>query len=297
MSSNTQQHAQSLTSLRGITSMLLAGVFLTANDGVTKWLVPHYPVGQILCVQALIIAALVAGWIRIRGEPVFQFNNWQGHLARGLLYVVGSFAFVNALRFLPLGEVVAIAFAGPLFLTLFGKLFLGERVGPHRLLAVVFGFVGVLIMMRPSTSMHWAIFLPLIVAIADALRDIVTRRTTVGESSQRIVLSTACVLALSGAVTSVSGDWKWVELPHLIWFFISGCVFVIAHYFLIEAYRHAQTVVVAPVRYLQLLWSVLAGWLFWGEVPDQAVFVGAAFILAAGLYIAWREALQYRREG
>ena len=149
--------------------MLLAGVFLTANDAFIKSLVPHYPVGQLLCIQSIIIAVLVTWWLRLRGEAILQFSNIAGHIARGLLYVVGSFAFVHALRFLPLGEVVSIAFASPLFLTLFGKLFLKERVGPHRLLAVLFGFVGVVIMMRPGTSMHWAIFLPLLVAVADAL--------------------------------------------------------------------------------------------------------------------------------
>ena len=275
--------------------MLLAGVFLTANDAILKSLVPHYPVGQLLCVQSIIIAVLVAAWLRFRGDAVFQFSNARGHIARGLLYVVGAFAFVHALRFLPLGEVVAIAFASPLFLTLFGKLLLKENVGPHRLAAVVFGFVGVVIMLRPGTSMHWAIFLPLVVAIADAFRDIVTRKTTVGESSQRIVLSTACILALAGAGTVVLGDWKPLEPGHLVQFFSSAVIFVFAHYFLVEAYRYAQAVAVAPIRYFQLLWSVLAGWIFWQEVPDNAVFVGALFILSAGLYISWREARLYRR--
>ncbi|MEM7292710.1 MAG: DMT family transporter, partial [Pseudomonadota bacterium] len=217
------------TPMRGIASMLVAGVFLVTNDAITKTLVAHYPVGQILCIQAIIIASLLSIWLRLAGEPLLRIRNWKGHLGRGLLYVVGSFAFVTALVYLPLGEVIAIAFAGPLFLTLFGKLLLKEQVGPHRLFAVILGFIGVIIMMRPSATMHWAVFLPLLVALADGLRDVVTRATTVGESSQRIVLTTALILAVAGAITAIGGHWVAVEPPHYWRFGLSAAAFVVAH--------------------------------------------------------------------
>ncbi|MEM7208103.1 MAG: DMT family transporter [Pseudomonadota bacterium] len=286
---NLLGNLQSGSSLRGIAAMLLAGIFLVTNDALTKHLVPHYPVGQLLFVQATIISLLASVWLRTSGQAVFAFSNLHGHLMRGLLYVVGSFCFVYALKYLPLGEVIAIAFAGPLFLTLFGKIFLSEQVGPHRIIAVCAGFVGVIIMMRPGSTMHWAVLLPLVVAIADAFRDIVTRKTTVGELSQRIVLSTAIVLALAGASTAIAGDWHSVEAYHLAIFSISACAFVAAHYFMVEAYRHAETVIVAPFRYVQLIWGILAGWWFFGEVLDAEIFIGSAVIIAAGLYIGWRE--------
>jgi len=291
---NPLENLQSGSSLRGIAAMLLSGIFLVTNDALTKHLVPHYPVGQLLFVQGAIIALLAGLWLRASGEAVFAFSNWRGHLGRGLLYVTGSFCFVYALKYLPLGEVIAIAFAGPLFLTIFGKFFLREQVGPHRLFAVCAGFVGVIIMLRPGSSIHWAVLLPLVVAIADALRDIVTRKTTVGELSQRIVLSTAVVLALGGASTAVVGDWHSVAALHLAVFSISACAFVAAHYFLVEAYRHAETVIVAPFRYVQLIWGILAGWWFFDEVLDAEVFIGSAVIIAAGMYIGWREWVRSR---
>ena len=119
------------SSLRGIACMLVSGIFLTTNDSITKWLVPHYPAGEILFVQGTLLAWLVAAWMRLRGEHPLRITRWRAHLYRGLLYAAGSFAFVYALKYLPLAEVIAIAFAGPLFMTLFGKLFLGETVGPH----------------------------------------------------------------------------------------------------------------------------------------------------------------------
>ena len=276
--------------------MLLAGIFLTTNDSITKWLVPHYPVGEILFLQGSLIAMLVAAWMRLRGEHPLKVVRLRAHLYRGALYATGSFAFVYALHYLPLAEVIAIAFAGPLFMTLFGKIFLGEHVGVHRLGAVVAGFIGVLIIIRPgSAAMHWAALLPLVVALSDAGRDLITRPLTRDESSLRIIFTTAVILAASGSVTSVSG-WVAVDVSHLVWFGLSACSFVIAHFFMVEAFRHAEVVVVAPFRYFIIIWATLAGFVFWGEVPDLAVFAGVAVVSVAGIYIGWREARVGRRQ-
>ncbi|MFT5220174.1 MAG: drug/metabolite transporter (DMT)-like permease [Planctomycetota bacterium] len=279
-----------LSVLRGIACMLMAGFFLASNDAVTKWLVPLYPVGEILFFQAIVISFLVAGLMRFRGEALLAFNHWGLHLCRGLLYVVGSFSFVFALKFLPLAEVVAIAFAGPLFMTLLARFMLKEVVGWHRIAAVVTGFVGVIIIIRPGGSaMHWAVLLPLIVALSDAFRDVITRKMTAAESSTRIVLSTAVILALAAGSTSVGG-WPSVAQSDYVWFLLSGICFVAGHFFLIEAFRNAPVTVVAPFKYAQLIWSILAGLIFWNELPDGIVFVGIAVIACSGVYIAWREA-------
>jgi drug/metabolite transporter (DMT)-like permease len=279
-----------VNNLLGIAYLVSAGLFLTTNDGISKWLVPHYPVGQILFVQALLIAVIAAIVMRLRGEAPLAAKSWRPHFYRGGLYVIGSFAFLYALRYLPFAEVVAIAFAGPMFMTLFGRFFLGESVGWHRLGAVLIGFVGVLFVIRPGTeAMHWAVVLPLIVALADAARDLVTRKMAGGESSMRIVFSTGCLLALAGLTTLVGG-WKALRLEDLPWFGISACAFVVAHFLMVQAFRHGQLVAVAPFRYVQIIWTILAGIVFWGEIPAPAVFIGIGIICASGIYIAWREA-------
>jgi drug/metabolite transporter (DMT)-like permease len=285
------------SSLRGISCMLIAGVFLTSNDSITKWLVPHYPPGQILLLQGFLIALLVAIWMLIRGEHPLRVVRWRAHLYRGAFYAAGSFAFVYALRYLPLAEVIAIAFAGPLFMTLFAKLFLGEHVGPHRFGAVIVGFIGILVVIRPGTAaMHWAAVLPLIVALADTFRDLITRTLTRDESSLRIIFTTAVILAISGGVSSV-GEWHSVRQVDIPWFGLSAVSFVIAHFFMVEAFRHAQVVVVAPFRYFIIVWATISGFLFWGEVPDLAVFTGVAIIIVAGIYIGMREARLGRQAG
>jgi drug/metabolite transporter (DMT)-like permease len=274
-----------VNNLLGIAYLVSAGLFLTTNDGISKWLVPYYPVGQLLFVQASLITLIVTIVMRWRGESPLAARSWRPHFYRGGLYVIGSFAFVFALRYLPFAEVVAIAFAGPMFMTLFGRFILRESVGWHRLGAVVVGFIGVLFVIRPGTdAMHWAVVLPLIVALADAARDLVTRQMAGGESSLRIVFSTGSMLAIAGLLTLPWG-WQALRPTDLLWFTISAVAFVVAHFLMVEAFRHGQLVAVAPFRYVQII-----------EVPTPAVFLGIGIICASGIYIALREAALRRAE-
>ena len=285
-----------VNNLLGIAFLVSAGLFLTINDGITKWLVPHYPVGQILFILGTLIALITAIVMRLRGESPLAARSWRPHFYRGGLYVIGSFSFVIALAYLPFAEVVAIAFAGPMFMTLFGRFFLDESVGRHRLGAVLIGFIGVLFVIRPgSDAMHWAVVLPLIVALADAARDLVTRKMAGGESSLRIVFSTGCMLSVAGLVTLVGG-WQALRFEDIIWFGASAGAFVVAHFLMVEAFRHGQLVAVAPFRYVQIVWTILAGMMFWDEIPTPTVFVGIGIICASGIYIAWREATLGRAE-
>ncbi|NKB60623.1 MAG: EamA family transporter [Gammaproteobacteria bacterium] len=280
-----------VNNLRGIAFLVSAGLFLTTNDSITKWLVPHYPAGQILFIQAILVTLIASLVMKIRGESPLAVTHWRPHLYRGGLYAIGAFAFVVSLRYLPFAEVVAIAFAGPMFMTLFGRFFLGESVGWHRLGAVIVGFIGVLFVIQPgSDAMHWAVVLPLIVALADATRDLVTRKMAGQESNLRIVFTTGGILALAGLLTAF-GDWKIVRIEDMVWFSISASAFVIAHSLMVEAFRHGQLVAVAPFRYLQIIWTILAGLIFWGEVPTPMVLLGIGIICTSGIYIAWREAL------
>jgi len=280
-----------INNLRGIACLVSAGLFLVSTDAITKWLVPHYPPGQILFIQGSLISIIAVVCMRVRGESPLTAPDWRPHLYRGGLYVIGAFAFLVTLRYLPFAEVIAIAFAGPMFMTLLGKFYLHESVGWHRLGAVLVGFVGVLFVIQPTgDALHWAVVLPLIVAISDAIRDLVTRQMATGESNLRIVFSTAAILALGGLLTIVAG-WNTLRPEDILWFATSSFTFVIAHFLMVEAYRYGQLAAVAPFRYIQIIWAILAGWLIWGEMPPTVVFTGIGIICASGVYIAWREAL------
>ncbi|MEM7194105.1 MAG: DMT family transporter [Pseudomonadota bacterium] len=275
--------------LKGIGLMLLSGLFLTTNDGISKWFVPHYPTAQILfgaSINVVLIIVLYQVFIR---RKRFAIRDYRLHCLRGALFTIASFAFVAALKYLPLATVVCIAFAGPLFMTLMGKLFLGETVGRYRLASVCVGFVGVVFMVNPTVSpLHWSVLLPLVVAVCDAARDVTTRKMTVSEDSVTIVMTTSLVVCAVSLLTA--GDhWSWPDTQHLLLFVGAGFFMVVAYFLMVEAYRHAPTVVLAPFRYVQIIWSILAGIVVWNEYPQWWIYIGLCLTAGSGIFIAYRE--------
>lgn len=276
--------------LRGISYILVSGIFLAINDAVAKSLVPYYPPGQILFTIGIAVTVVIWMILRFHLKTGVQINHWPSHLLRGVLFAIASFAFVVSLKFLPLAEVICIAFAGPLFMTLMAKTILHEQVGIHRLGAVIVGFIGVVIIIQPGgTEFEWIVLLPLVVAIGDAGRDTLTRKMAPTESSLCIVMTTSATLAVISFFTVFLG-WVKIEQQHLWRFALSTILTVGSYFFMVEAFRHAQTVVIAPFRYIQIVWGILLGIIFWEEIPKGTVYIGVALTIASGVYIAIREA-------
>jgi drug/metabolite transporter (DMT)-like permease len=274
---------------RGILFILASGIFLSINDSVYKFLVPHYPPGQILFIGGASVSILTLFIIRFTSETGVIVNNWRAHVARGLLFTIASFAFVISLRYLTLAETICIAFSGPLFMTLMARYFLKEQVGLYRLMAVLAGFLGVIIIIQPGTSeFRWVLLLPLLVALGDAARDVLTRKIAHNESSLSIVFTTSVVLALVSLLSLESG-WNTLRNEHVALFGVSAILTVISYFCMVEAYRNAPAVVIAPFRYIQILWGMLAGIVVFGEVPAVNLYIGVVFIVGAGFVIAIRE--------
>ncbi len=270
--------------------MLGGTALLTLNDGLVKWLVADYPVGEVLFFRGagVVLGVGIALWWR-GGAGAFRVADPKGQAARALLVVVSSFLFINGLRFLPLADAIAIAFAGPLFTTVLAVPLLGERVGWRRWLAVLVGFAGVVAMTRPGAGIvHWAALLPLGACLAGALRDIVTRRLTALDPSLVTLFYTTAAVTLAGALT-LAWDWRPPEFHHLGLLLLSSGLLAGAHYLQIEAFRYAEAVAIVPYRYSSLVWAMLLGFFVWGQLPDALVLIGATGIVASGLYIWHRE--------
>ena len=161
--------------------------------------------------------------------------------------------------------------------------------------AVIIGFLGVLVMVRPTgEALQIAIMLPLGSATASAIRDIITRRISASETSTATLAFTTGAVTLAGLVTFPFGwvmpTWQDVGLMA-----IGGIMFGGAHYFYIEAFRLAEAVLVAPFRYSNMVWAVIFGFVVWGELPNSWVIGGSILIIGSGLYLMRREA--QRREG
>ncbi len=284
-------------SRNGIVCMVLGSALLTMNDAILKWLTAGYPVGELMFLRGLFVALPITllAW-RDGGVASLRLVRPVGTIFRALLVVASAFMFITGLRYLPLADAYAIAFAGPLFMTLLAMVFLGEKVGWRRWLAVIVGFLGVLVIIRPAgEGLGWVALLPLGAAVFGALRDVVTRRISAEESSTAILAVTTLAVTLAGLATWPFG-WLMPTARDVALMALSGLLIGGAHFLLIEAVRLAELGLVAPFKYSALIWSVLLGFLIWGDLPDFWTWVGSAIVIASGLYILRREAFLRKPE-
>lgn len=270
--------------------MIGAGLFLTLNDAVLKWLTGDYPVGQIMFLRGLFVFLPITFLVwHAGGVRSLRVTRIEPHLLRGALMVAGTFLFINGLRHLPFADAISITFAGPLFVTALAAPLLGEVIRWRRWLAVIIGFVGVLIIIRPTSEVaQWAAVFPLAASVTGALRDILTRKMSQHDSSVSVLFYSTLAVTLAGGVTFVGG-WAPVQASDFGLFFLCGILIACAHFLMIEAFRFAEAALVVPFKYVSLLWAVLLGLVIWGDIPDNWTFIGAAVVIGSGLYILHRE--------
>lgn len=210
------------------------------------------------------------------------------------------FSNFSALTRLPLADATAISFASPLITVALAAVILKERVRIYRWSAVIVGFFGVIVMLIPHFDMsHYAAagvasvaavgsLLALTSAICNAGTVIQTRRLTQSETTSSIVFYFSLICAIAGALT-LPFDWHSPTLRELMALIALGLLGGLAHIFLTESYRYAAASVVAPFDYSSMLWALLLGYWLFGELPDRLVYLGAAIVTGAGLFVIWRE--------
>ncbi|WP_420565483.1 DMT family transporter [Thalassobaculum sp.] len=277
--------------------MVAAAGILTVNDAIAKWLTERYPVGQVLAMRGILVVAMVYAWAVLSGRgSALRVKNWSLHLTRGGLMAVSTFLFVTSLWLLPIADAIAISFAGPIFATALAALILGEPVGWRRWSAVAIGFVGVVVMVRPTPEMFRIVALiPIVAAFVGALRDIVTRKLgTGGESTLMVLIVSTSIVAFAGLLTLPFG-WVMPTAAEMGLFLVTSILVAVAQGLMIESLRLGEVGLVGPFKYTSLLWALVLGLLVWGDVPGVWTLAGAALVVASGLYIWHRETVARRR--
>ena len=276
---------------QAIAQVLGIMVMFAAYDAISKYLARAYPIPELLWIRYLTHVSLILvlfgrrmGWDLIRtARPVLQV------IRAGMLVAV-SFFVMAGLRHISLAETTAIIFLAPLLVTALSAIVLKERVDLRQWVAVLLGFIGVLIIVRPSSSgLNVALLYPLASAVCYSLYQILTRTVKGSEHPVTTHLFTGLV---GFVICSVSWQSDWV-VPALWPGFLMVCLGLLAgigHYFLIGVFQHVGPAVVAPFTYTQLAWAVLFGFLFFGEIPDALSLLGIAIIASSGLYVALRPA-------
>ncbi len=220
------------------------------------------------------------------------------HIVRGLLLVLATLAFFWAVTFMPLADSTAIFFAEPLILTAMAALFLGERIGWRRILAVLVGFTGALIVIRPSfETFGLPALLPLLAAFFFALYLTMIRRLAKTESAQAmqfwVCLFGMLILSVLMAMSEQIG-WEvmkpsWPTIEAWGWLASLGVIATIAHMLAIRAFQLAPASVLAPFQYLEIMGATLLGAVVFGDLPDGLTGLGIAIIVSSGLYVFHRE--------
>ena len=277
--------------------MLMGTAILALNDAVLKWLTIDYHAGQIMFCRGIFISLPLGVLIWCSGGlSSLETENPKAHLLRALLVIMGTFLFITGLKYLPLTDAVAIAFAGPLFITALAQPLLKEKVGWRRWSAVLTGFLGILLIMRPGGSViQWAALLPLAASFTGALRDLLTRHLTGKESSVALLCYTSIGVTAAGLAT-LPFTWTPVLVFDWLFFGLSGLLIGSAHFFMIETFRYGEAALVAPFKYSGVIWAGILGYLIWGDIPDLSTISGIGIVILAGFYILNRERVKNEKD-
>jgi drug/metabolite transporter (DMT)-like permease len=280
----------------GIVLMCFGAICMVGLDASARLLLETYSLPQLVVLRCLFSILLIVAFTASRyGLAALRTRRPGWHVIRSFLMAGSMFAFFHALRHIPLADVIIIAFAAPLIITSLSRPFLGEPVGPWRWTAVVIGFVGVLVVLRPGSGlMHPAAFIALGGSVTYACLSLTARKLRDTESTAALSVYLFGVPGLIGAVGSV-GHWTAPDLAGWALFAVCGFFGGLGFVFINGAYRQAQAAVIVPFEYTGLIWAAAAGFLIWGEVPGTNTWVGAAIIIASGLFILFRETAVRRR--
>jgi S-adenosylmethionine uptake transporter len=272
----------------GILLFFLGMSLFTFNDALGKWLVADYTVGQILLIRSIAALLLMSPWV-IRGfRGLLSSDQPWLNLLRVILMVAEVAAFYLAVRGLPLADVMTFYMAAPLMVTALSVPLLGEKVGPRRWAAVLIGFVGVLIVLRPTgAALSPSALIALGGATLFSLIMIVTRRL---RQTGGLGLITYQMLGtgLAGAAT-VPFAWVTPSGFDLALLLGLGAVAMGAHLCLNRALSLAPAAVVAPYQYSTIVIAAALGWAIWGDVPTPQIIIGNLVIIASGLFVFYRE--------
>jgi drug/metabolite transporter (DMT)-like permease len=284
---------------RGIALILLSLVFFVSLDTTAKLMTEVYPPFQVAWGRYLFSVVLLPLLIRPRDmRSAFRTKRIGLQLIRSLLLVSMTCGFFVTIKFIPLADAVAIGFAAPFLTTAFAIPILGEKVGLRRWTAILIGFVGVLIVVRPGfEERHWAYFLPLGVAVMAALYNCLTRLVNRFDSAQTSIAfnNTAGVVIMTLVIVLVPGQWS--ELSTIDWMTLVaiGGFGMAGHFCLILAYRNAPVSALAPFTFAHIVMAIIAGLVVFGDMPDWPTLFGAGVIAGSGIYVFHRESVLSRR--
>ncbi|MEQ1956487.1 DMT family transporter [Mesorhizobium sp. CN2-181] len=291
--------------LAGVLSLVAGIAVFSVQDVIIKLISGVYPVYEAITIRSLV--ALPILWVMVavnRRGATLRSRHWRLLLVRGVIMFFSYTVYYLALAALPLATCIGLYFAAPLFITVMSALFLREQVGLRRWAAVLMGFVGVLIILRPGTEVfEVAALLPIFSALTYGMAQVLARK--LGEEASASVMTfyangmyilggIAMVVAFGGgdyqsdvhkSWAFLTRGWKTPSLDDFLLMAACGVIAAVGLTLLSHAYRSSRASTIAPFEYSAIVLSVAYGWFIWGEFPDMVSWVGIAIVIGAGMYV------------
>ncbi|MGO4285595.1 DMT family transporter [Bosea sp. TAB14] len=276
---------------RGIAFMLAAVTLFVCNDTFMKLAREVYPPGQALALRAAFALLIGIALVFAAGEGDRLTMALKPHVVlRGLLEAGGALTFSWSLGLLPLATITTINMATPLIIVALAVALRIEAVGWRRTLALLVGFVGVLIVVRPGTdTFSAATIVALISVLLTACRDLTTRTIGAEVPSTVVSLTTTILVGLVAAGYGLTEIWQPLWRIELVYLLLAALLVTLGTFCIISAFRRADVGVISQYRYAAVVLAVLSGYLVWGDVPDLVAVLGMVLIVASGLYTMHRQ--------
>jgi drug/metabolite transporter (DMT)-like permease len=284
--------------LKGALLMALAMAGFNINDALTRYLTADLTPGQIMFIRggmtSMLIFVVAWRWGAFRSASKI-FDRWVAFRTVG--EIIGAVTYVYALSQLPLPNASAILQALPLAVTMGAAVFLREKVGWRRWAAILVGFSGVLLIIRPGAEGFTTASLFVVGSVIGAAsRDVVTKKIDPKTPALMISLIAAVAITIVGAIwVGIDGEWKPVSTNNFLLLILCSVLLFAGYQAIVLAMRKGEISFIAPFRYTSLIWAIALAILLLGEIPDMWMLIGSAIVVAAGLYSFYRETVTQRR--
>ncbi len=277
--------------------MVRAAIAATISDAIVKHLSQVFGIGQIMFIRGFVVVLIFGLVLKQKRQAVFDpaaLHPW--NLARAVLELLATLAFLSGLALLPLAVASTLGFSSPIFLALLSSLILKERVGWLRCLVIFSGFGGIMLITDPfSDTANWAVVLPILCAVLVALRDLAIRFIPDNLPSLQLAFTNAWVVGLGGGAYSLYQGWGSADSSWYLWFVVIGFAMFAAYNLYIVGTRLGELSFIGPFKYSSILIAILLGYLVWGDVPDASMLAGAAVIVGSGILLLVHEKRQSRQ--
>lgn len=284
--------------LIGFSAMLLSVVLFSMMDATVKWLGGTYPTQQIMFFRCLVALIPLLVIIRMRGGvSILRTSQPRMHILRSLLGISAMGLAFYAFSLMRLADAISILHMTPIFITALSIFILREKVGLHRWSAVIFGFAGMLLVVKPGQGMveSGSIYM-LLAAFLISCTTIIIRHLSIRDDPVCITFYFTMTGVLVSSVGLLWLGWKTPPLFDLLLLIAIGLLGGVAQYMMTLSYRHAEIGMVAPLKYLTILFGGGFGYLLWSEIPDLQSLIGISVIASAGLYTMHRELIHARKK-